>query len=99
MGTAEIRYAYGVDAIQAVILALEGIRGILETSARQLTWVGEAGNTGFPRIVADLGSPRLRKRIEQLVNREVEREVERFVRALERKHRVRRRPLSKGRAG
>lgn len=82
-GGAELLYGYGVDAMQAVINALEGIRVTLAKSGQHLTWVGgRSGDTGFPRVVPDIGFPPLRQRIEQIIDRE----VERFVRALERKH-------------
>jgi hypothetical protein len=84
----EILYGYGVDAIQALSNALEGIRVTLTKSGQHLTWEGgRPGDTGFPRVVPDIGFPQLRQRIEQLMDRE----VERFVRALERKHRRRHR--------
>lgn len=87
-GSSEILYGYGVDAMQALSNALEGIRVTLAKSGKHLTWVGgQRGDTGFPRVVPDIGSPQLRQRIEQLIDRE----VERFVRMLERKHRRRHR--------
>jgi hypothetical protein len=85
-GSSELLYGYGVDAMQAVIDALEGIRVTLAKRGHHLTWVGgSSGDTGFPRVVPDIGSPQLRQRIEHLIDRE----VERFVQALERKHRRR----------
>jgi|RhiMetdeSRZDD1v2_1073273.scaffolds.fasta_scaffold25257_2 hypothetical protein len=83
----EIQYGYGVDAVQAVISMLEGVRVTLDGSGERLTWVGGLpAATGFPRYVPDCGSSRLRKRIEQLIDRE----VRSFVRGLERRHRARR---------
>jgi hypothetical protein len=82
----QVHYSYGVDPLQALILALEGIRVRLDKSRPRLTWVGgPAGEIGFSRLVPDLGSPEFRRRIEQLIDRE----VERFVRKLERRHQVR----------
>jgi hypothetical protein len=84
VGSAELLDGFGVDAIQAVINALEGIRVTLAKSGQHLTWVGgRSGDTGFPRVVPNIGSPQLRQRLEQLIDRE----VEHFVRALEQKHR------------
>lgn len=82
----QVHYSYGVDPLQALILALEGIRGRLDKSRPRLTWLGgPAGEIAFSRLVPDLGSPELRKRIEQLIDCE----VELFVRRLERRHRAR----------
>lgn len=86
VGSTELLDGYGVDAMQAVINALEGIRVTLAKRGQHLTWAGgRSGDTGFPRVVPDIGSPQLRQRIEQLIDRE----VARFVRALEQKHRRR----------
>jgi hypothetical protein len=45
-----IRYAHGLDAFQALSLAIEGIQVALANSNRQLTWEGgKPGDTGFHR--------------------------------------------------
>jgi Domain of unknown function (DUF6968) len=87
-GRSEILYGYGVDAIQALINALEGVRVTLARSRRHLSWIGgHPGDPGFPRLVPDIGAPELRVRLERLIDQE----VGRFVRALERKRRRRQR--------
>jgi len=48
----DLQYAYGVDCFQALIMALEGIRAILEKSGKSLTWIGgQKGDHGFPGFV------------------------------------------------
>lgn len=53
IGNGKVRYAGGVDAVQALLLALKMIGADLYTSkeaqAKQLSWsAGENGNLGFP---------------------------------------------------
>jgi hypothetical protein len=81
-----IEFGHGVDAIQALTTALEGIRIRLEQSGQRLSWVGgQPGDPGFERPVTTSFGPGFSKR----VNRMVDREITRFVRALERRHRKR----------
>src|SRR5713101_736140 len=50
----QLHYAYGLDAFQALMMALEGIHCMLSSDNhdRQLTWEGgELGDIGFPRLV------------------------------------------------
>lgn len=52
VGDSSVRYAHGVDAIQALFQALEGVRTVLSNVDRRLTWKGgEKGDVGFPRQV------------------------------------------------
>lgn len=41
----------GVDAMQALILAIEGIRRAIESDSEKFSWEGEDGDHGFPRMV------------------------------------------------
>lgn len=43
--------AKGIDSIQALIMALEGIRIVLERSGESFSWEGGEGEAGFPRFV------------------------------------------------
>jgi len=77
----QVHDVYGVDEIRALVLAFDVIRAKLDKSTPSLTGVGgPPGEIGLARFLPDLGSPELRQRIEQLIDRE----VERFVRKLER---------------
>src|SRR5262245_17079877 len=44
--------AHGVDALQALLMAVEGVRAELVASGLTLTWEGgEAGDVGIPRSI------------------------------------------------
>jgi hypothetical protein len=48
----ELDVAYGIDAFQALINALEGVRIALVKTGRPLTWLDfERGFTGFTRLI------------------------------------------------
>lgn len=84
LGIRGIQYGRGVDAIQALSMALEGVRVLLERSGARLSWIGgQPGDAGFDRIVPNFFGPKFSKRL----NRIIDREVERFCRSIERKHR------------
>jgi Domain of unknown function (DUF6968) len=75
---------YGVDAVQALTMTLEGIRVILEESGQRLSWIGgEPGDPGFGRLIPTSLGPAFSKRL----NRIVDREIVRYVRLLKRRHR------------
>lgn len=84
--TKTVESGYGVDAVQALTMALEGIRVTLERSGQRLSWIGgEPGDTGFGRLIPTSLGPAFSKR----VNRIVDREIVRFVGLLKRRHRKR----------
>jgi hypothetical protein len=66
-------YAGGVDSMQALQEALNGIRVILDQSKKHLSWVGgEAAELTFPRVVPwGFGAP-LAKKLDSLIETEVE---------------------------
>jgi hypothetical protein len=43
--------AKGIDSVQALTMALEGIRVVLERSGKSFSWEGGDGDAGFPRFV------------------------------------------------
>ncbi len=47
----KIEYGIGVDALQAIMTALEGIATFLRTSGRTLSWMGMPGETGIRRQI------------------------------------------------
>lgn len=68
----EVRYGYGVDGIQALSTALEGIRVMLEGHAERLSWLGgEAGYTGFDRFLTTSLGEKFNKRLNLTINREI----------------------------
>jgi len=77
-----VEAAYGVDALQALMMALEKIRVRLERAGGNCTWVGgEEGDAGFPRLVPSYFGAAFATRI----NRQIDRELDRFGRALKSK--------------
>ena len=85
LGRNTIQRTHGVDALQAVQLALEGIRTGLERSGKVLSWKGgEPGDTGFTRSVPAFFGRDFSRRLERLIDEE----VERFARAAEAKHKT-----------
>jgi hypothetical protein len=75
-GLDTLEFGRGVDAMQALVTALEGIRYILDQTGLALTWKdGIPDHTGFQRgIPVSLGAT-FAKRLERLVDREVARHV------------------------
>jgi len=63
------RYVFGVDAIQALHLALKHAGVILESTKPKLAWFGE-NNLGMPRFLPDLPK-REQDRLESIVEREI----------------------------
>ena len=63
IGNERVRYAGGVDAVQALQLAMQMIGAELYTSqeaqSKQLSWVDDTGNLGFPvpDVLQDLVPP------------------------------------------
>jgi hypothetical protein len=88
-GVVRLEFGYGVDALQALTTALEGIRSMLDEIGTPLAWSGVlSDHTGFQRMIPIAG-PEISARLERLVDRE----LNRHVRQLERRHGDR---LSKG---
>ena len=79
----KIQYGYGVDALQALTTALEGVRVMLEQSGKTFSLLGgEPGYTGFDRpIPSSLGA-----KFNVRLNRILDREIANFVDGLERAH-------------
>jgi hypothetical protein len=90
-GVSRLEHGYGMDSMQALTTALEGIRHQLDESGLPLGWdLGEGvvwdGETAFARPITYALGPAVRRRLERLVDRELQREVRRF----ERRHPPRR---------
>src|SRR6059036_3868983 len=85
-GVARLEFGYGVDALQALTTALEGIRWMLDEIGKPLAWSGVLpDHTGFQRIIPIAAGPEISARLERLVDRE----LNRHVRQLERRHKKR----------
>ncbi len=88
--------AYGVDSIQALLIAIERARIMLDASGLDFIWQGgEPGDTGIPRTVPSFYGLAFARKIE----RHIEREVEQFGRSDEaRSNRARKDKARTGRA-
>ena len=85
-GVARFDFGYGVDAIQALTTALDGIRSMLDDIGKPLAWSGVLpDHTGFQRAIPIAAGPEISARLERLVDRE----LDRHLRQLERRHRKR----------
>lgn len=71
LGSRKIQYAYGIDAIQALLMAIEGIRVALERSGRQFSWAGGEPGTGFTRLVPIAFGLGFARHLEQLIDQEI----------------------------
>lgn len=70
LGLRRVEYGCGVDAIQALTSALEGIRAILDETGEPLSWDGVLdGQSGFQRLVPLLPDPVRSRRLERLLDR------------------------------
>lgn len=99
-GMARVDHGYGVDAMQALTTALEGIRYTLDRTGLALGWnLGRGavfdGETGFARSIPFAFSPAFTRRIERLVDRLLARESTREVQRLKRRAARRRRKTAK----
>jgi hypothetical protein len=69
--------SYGVDSLQAVEMAFQGIRVHLERSGETLTWLdGEPGYLGIARIIPDSHGTRIERHLTKLVEEELARLLE-----------------------
>jgi hypothetical protein len=68
-----VETARGIDAVQAIVLALESIRLKLKTVEGRMSWPGSRDLMDFPQYVPDFFGPEFSERIEKLIAREVQR--------------------------
>ncbi len=74
-GIRVLEYGYGVDAMQAIQNALQGIRYFLDQSGKSFDWLGNDIGVGFPRSIPSYGDSRLTRRLEKLVDAELKRNL------------------------
>ncbi len=81
LGETTVQRASGIDAMQALQLAMQAIRKALLPHAKRLRWVGsQPGGLGFPMAIPEVFGVEFSQRLEGLVQRE----TNRFGRHLER---------------
>ena len=81
LGRSRPQLAYGLDGIQALLMALEALRVTIEESGKRLTWQGgESGDNGLPRVVPTFFGLSFAHRVSKLIDQEIERFSRRQVR-------------------
>lgn len=85
LGIDRVEYAYGIDSLQALTNALQGIRYVLDRLERPVTLDGASPpETAFARFIP-IGLGTLTGRLEKMVDREIVRSVK----VLKRRHEMR----------
>jgi hypothetical protein len=93
-GMPGVAFGHGIDALQALVQAIDGCRVFLERSGTTFRWEGgENGDTGVPRFVPAMFGAEFANH----VGRMIDKEVENFARLAAGRHDGRRR--SRGSAG
>ena len=73
-GIRVLEFGYGVDSMQAVATALQGIRFFLDKSGKSFEWQGmPMDDEGFQRFIPWYRDSRFTRRLEKLVESEVKR--------------------------
>jgi hypothetical protein len=70
-----VEAAFGVDALQALLLAVEGIRVRLDQTGSRFDWLGQSG-PWIPRLVPTGRGKRFEQRVNQFIDRETARHWE-----------------------
>jgi hypothetical protein len=98
-GSALVEFGYGVDSMQALTTALEGIRVILDERFESFQWEDGGAliaHSGFQRQIPLLGAA-FTRRLERLVDRELTRHVQQLERRTANRRRRARMKRGKGR--
>jgi hypothetical protein len=73
IGMDEIGFGHGIDSLQALIHAIEGVRVILEKSKNNFSWEGgEDDDPCIPRYVPMFYGKNFTERISKLIDSEIE---------------------------
>lgn len=79
-GMRKARDAYGVDAVQALSLALQAVRQHLDDSSLRYTWLGlDSGNHGIEQTIFTCYGMDFARRMARMIERETTRYVRRHV--------------------
>jgi hypothetical protein len=80
-GVNRLEFGYGVDALQALTTALEGIRAVLDEIGKPLAWSGVLpDHTGFQRMIPFAAGADISARLDRSLDREFNRHVRRLKR-------------------
>jgi hypothetical protein len=86
-GIRRVEYGFGVDAFQALTMALEGSRYVLDRMETPLAWSGVLDDhSGFQRFIPLLAWPRGTATGTARVERAVDREISQWAREAKRRH-------------
>ena len=77
------RFVFGIDALQALYLAMKCADLVLQAAKVELEWLGQTDDLGMPKFLPPLPKPQ-QERLEAMV----EREAIRFWRSVERAHKA-----------
>ena len=73
LANGRVRAAYGLDAVQALVLAFGALTKAVRTSGLALTWEGgEPGDDGLPTFVPTFFGKAFSNRLTRLIERETE---------------------------
>ena len=72
-GSSRPRFVFGVDALQALQLAMQFASVTLETSAEELEWLGEKGDLGLPKLLPNHLPKAQQDRLDRIIDRETAR--------------------------
>jgi len=67
------RATFGIDALQALLCAVQICRAVLETQIPPLVWLSEPGDLGLPRDIPESLPLSARKRLEAAIDQEMRR--------------------------
>ena len=95
LGVSNIQHAYGVDAMQALIISLQGIRASIEKSGRKLFWFEAKTGTFFPMLVPAHFGREFEDRVGLAIEREIVREWRARIRSRQAKIRAHEAKLSR----
>jgi len=71
VGKSKVQKAFGVDSLQALMLALEGVRVGLEQTGRNLFWLDPKVGTDIPMTVPTIWGKQLVERVRLAIEREI----------------------------
>jgi hypothetical protein len=72
-----VYFAHGLDAFQALIMALEGVRSVVQSVDAKISWRGgELGDSGFPRFVPQFYGLEFANEINRLIDNEIKKFAE-----------------------
>jgi len=82
LGRPQIHSARGVDSLQALLLAVEGVRVTLDKTGSRFTWLEtdpDKAGSGIPRFIPTRQGPRFEARVHLAIERESKRYFQRIL--------------------